>query len=155
MTLDGWRRTLQALNHHDAATMIQPTGHVFAHLPAHLVVVGTDEGGIFPGIGLALEHDDGDAAVVGPVDGRRNGLHLIRGHDEQVDARLDQTVNLLHLTLVAVVGSGKAQLHALLEIRSQAQLGILLLAPDVFRALRHADDVTGGLSATPKAQHEG
>ena len=108
---------------------------------AHLVVVGTDQGSVFSGTGLALKDDDGDALVVGAVNSGRNGLHLIGGHNKQVDAALYQRVNLLHLALVAVVGCGEFQFHIALEIGAHAQFGILLFAPDVGRALRYADGV--------------
>jgi hypothetical protein len=45
---------------------------------------------------------------------------------------------LFYLSLVAVVGGGKAQLHVVLKIGSHAQLGILFLTPDVCRALGYS-----------------
>ena len=114
---------------------------VFAHHPPHLVVVGTDEGRELLAAGLTLEHDDGDALVISSVDGGRDGLHLIRGHNEQVNAAIDQTVNLLHLPLVTIVGGSKLQLYAVMEICTHAQLSILLVAPDVLRTLGDTDDV--------------
>ena len=73
--------------------------------------------------------------VVGAVDGGRDGAHLVGGYDEQVDAALDEAVDLLYLTLVAVVGGGKLQIDIAVEVGSNAQLGILLVAPDVVGAL--------------------
>ena len=106
-------------------------GNVFAHDAPHLVVVGAHEGRIFPGVGLAFKDDDGNAAVVGAVDGGCNGLHLVGCHNQQVDAGGEQTVNLLYLPLVAVVGRRKAQFDILVGVGRHAHFGILLLAPDV------------------------
>ena len=105
---------------------------IFAHHASHLVVVGTDEGGVFLRTGLALKDNDRDALVVGTVDGWRDGGHLVGGNNEQVNARCHKTVNLLDLSLVTIVSYGKSQLHIALQISTHAQFGILLLAPDVF-----------------------
>ena len=99
---------------------MQLRGDVFAHNASHLVVVGTDKGRVFLRIGFPLKHDDRDTLVVGTVDGWGNGLHLIRSHDEQVDARCHQTINLLHLPFVTIVGSSKPQLHITLQVCSHA-----------------------------------
>ena len=110
---------------------MQLSGDVLPHLAAHLVVVGTDEGGVFLGVGLALKDNDGNASVVGAVDGGGDGGYLVGGYDEQVDARRHKTVNLLHLTFVVVVGCRKAQLNVIVEVGGYLQLRILLLAPNV------------------------
>ena len=122
---------------------VQSSGNVFTHQSSHLVVVGTHKGRVFLRAGLALEHDDGYALVVGTIDGRRDGGHLVRSYNEQVNARSHQTVDLLHLSLIAVVGRRKAQFHVLVEISVHAQLCILFLAPDVVGALRYANDISG------------
>lgn len=83
---------------------------------AHLVVVGTDEGGVLMGVGLTLEDDDGDAFVVGTVDGGTDGGELVGGNDQEVDAAADEVVDLLYLALGVVEGGGKAQLDALVEV---------------------------------------
>ena len=114
---------------------------MFAHHTPHLVVVGTYKCGVLFRVSLALEDDDGHTGIVGTVDGRRDGLHLVGSHDEQVDARGHQTVNLLHLPLVAVVGRSKAQVDIAVQIGTHTQFGILLLAPDVLGALRHTNDI--------------
>ena len=62
-------------------------------------------------------------------------LHLIRGHNEQVDTAIDQAVNLLHLPFVAIVGRSKLQFHIIMEISTHTQFSILFVAPDVSRAL--------------------
>ena len=86
VAVDGGRRAFQSHNLHHLALAVEPCGNVFSHQAPHLVVVGSHEGGVFLRVGLALEHDDGDAQVVGTVDGGGDGSHLIGRHDEQVDA---------------------------------------------------------------------
>lgn len=148
MTLDGRRRTFQTLDHHDASMVLQPTCHILTHLAAHFIVVGTDKGGKLLRVCLTLKYDDGYAAVEGTVDGGRDGLHLVGCHNQQVDACMQQTVYLLYLTLITIVGSGKAQLHAILEVGAHAQLGVLLLTPDVGRTLGNAYHIAGLLGCT-------
>ena len=97
----------------------------------HLVVVGTDKGGIFPRTGLALENNNRDTFVVSTVNGGRDGLHLIGCNNQQVDTLIHKTVNLLHLTLVAIVSGGKLQCHTVVEVGAHLQFRILLVAPDV------------------------
>ena len=134
--------------------MLQPVSHKEAHLPPHLIVVGTDKGRELLRVGLTLEYDDRYAAVVGAVDGRRDGLHLVGSHNQQVDAGMQQTVYLLYLPLVAVVGSGKAQLHPILEIRTHAQFRILLLTPDVGRTLRDSYHIARFPGCAANACHQ-
>ena len=86
----------------------QPRDDVFTHHTPHLIVVGSYVGRIFVRVGLAFEHDHGQALVVGAVDGGRDGGHLVGGHDEQVDALVHQAVYLLYLALVVVVSGGEA-----------------------------------------------
>ena len=155
MALNGRRGTLQAFDFQHVPSALQPPHDMLAHDFAHLVVIGTDESGIFWRIGLALKDDDGHATVEGTVDGGRNGCHLIGSDDEQLDTAGHQRVYLLNLPLVVVIGRCKAQLHILLEIGTHAHLGILLVAPDVARALRHPDDVAWLLSRTTgQGQHD-
>ena len=152
VAINGGRGAFQTHHFQHTALAVQLRGNVLAHDVAHLVVVGGDKGGVFLGIGLALEYDDGDALVVGAVDGRRNGLHLIGSHDEQVNTCTHEAVNLLHLSLVAVIGCCKAQFNTFLKIGLHAHLGILLLTPDVGRALRHAYNVAWLLTAAPDTE---
>ena len=128
--------------------VLQPTYHILTHLAAHFIVVGTDKGGKLLRVCLTLKYDDGYAAVEGTVDGGRDGLHLVGCHNQQVDACMQQTVYLLYLTLITIVGSGKAQLHAILEVGAHAQLGVLLLTPDVGRTLGNAYHIAGLLGCT-------
>ena len=148
VALDGWRRAFQSHNFHDATLAIQLRSNVFPHHTAHLVVVGTDERRVFLRVGLALEHNDGDALVEGSVDSRRDGLNLIGCHNQQVNARCHQTIYLLYLSLVAVVRCSKPQLHIVLQVSSHPQFRVLFLAPDVFRTLRHPDDISWLLTGT-------
>ena len=135
VALYGGRRAFEPHHLQHLAAAAETLGDVFSHLPPHLVIVGAHEGRELAAIGLALEHDDGDAAVVGAVYGGVDGVHLIGGHDQQVDAAGHEAVDLLYLPLVAVAGGGKAQLHVVVEIVAHAQLAVLLLAPGVLRAL--------------------
>ena len=114
---------------------IQTLGDVFTHLATHLVIVGTHKCRELLAVGLPFKNDDGNTAVVGAVYGGGDGSDLIGGNDKQVDATGHETVNLLYLPLVAVIGSSKAQLNIVMEIISHAQFCILLLAPDVIRTL--------------------
>ena len=131
MTLDGWRRTLQSHDFHDASLAMQLASDVFAHDASHLVVVGTDEGSKLLRAGLTLKDDNGDSFVISPINGWRDGLHLVGGNDEQVDATGHQRVNLFYLAFIAIIGSSKTQLHVVLTIGCHTQLGILFLAPDI------------------------
>ena len=153
MTLDGGRRAPEAHDLEHAATAAQLRCDVLAHLAAHLLVVGTDVGGELLRVGLAVEDDDGYALVVGAVDGRRQARGLVGSHDEQVDARLHEAVYLSYLPLVAVIGRGEAQLYAVVEIGAHAQFVVELVAPDVLRALRHADDIARPLLGACSQKH--
>ena len=69
VSLNGGGGACQTFNLQDASLSFQAGDDVLAHDVAHLVVVGTNEGGVLLGIGLTLEYDDGDALVEGSVDG--------------------------------------------------------------------------------------
>ena len=135
VSFDGGRRAFQTHDLHHVALSFQTGGNVFAHHTPHLVIIGTDKGRVFLGIGFPFENNDRDALIVGSVDGGRNGGHLVGGNNQQVDACINQTVNLLYLSFIAVVGCCKAQFHILVEVGTHPEFGILFLAPDIFRAL--------------------
>ena len=82
---------------------MQSTGDVFTHCVAHLIVVGTDEGSKLLRAGLTLKDDNGDSFVISPINGWRDGLHLVGGNDEQVDATGHQRVNLFYLAFIAIL----------------------------------------------------
>ena len=102
--LNGRRRTFQPHHLNHMALPLQLHGNVFAHGAPHLVVVGTNVGGVFLRTGFAFEHNHGNTLVEGAVDGRTDGGQLVGSHNKQVYARLNQTVYLVNLHLVAVVG---------------------------------------------------
>ena len=89
---------------------------ILAHQVPHFIVVGTHIGRVFLGVGLALKYDYRDTLVVGPVDGRRDCRYLVRCNNQQVDASADEAVDLLNLTLVAIVCHSKPQFHIIMEI---------------------------------------
>ena len=120
MTFDGGWRAFQPHDFHDSPLAIQLRGNVFTHYTAHLIVVGTDKGGVFLWIGLAFKNDNGDAFVVGAVDGGRDGLHLVGGNNKQVNTRFHEAVYLLHLSLVAVESRSEAQFYIALQIGSHS-----------------------------------
>ena len=120
---------------------------------AHLIVVGTDKGCVFLWIGLTLKHNNRDAFVVSTVDGWRYRRELVGSHNQQVDATFDKTVDLLRLPLWVVVGRGKAQFHSFVEIGFHLHLWVLPVTPDVFGALRDANDVLGPLLRARNRQH--
>ena len=115
MTLLGRRRTLQTKDLQHTSLSLQAHCHIFTHDAADLIVVGTDEGSIFGGISLALKHNHGDAFIVGAVDGRGHGSQLVRGHDEQLDAALHETVDLLDLSFGVITGCLEPQLHTVVK----------------------------------------
>ena len=86
--------------------------------------------------------DHGDVTVIGSVDGWRNGRYLVGSHNQQVNPCLDKAVNLLDLSLIAIVCRGKAQIHVIVEIGSNLQFRVLLITPDVIRALRYSDSIS-------------
>ena len=138
---DGRRRTFES-HHFDYLTVsLQTCRNVLSHLASHLVVVGTHKSGIFLRVGFALKDDDWYAAIVGAVNGGRDGCHLVGGYDKQLDAAVQKAVNLFYLSLVTVISCCKAQFYALIEEGAHAQFGILLVAPDVFGTLGNTDDV--------------
>ena len=135
MPLDGWRRTRQAHNLQNVPFSMKAGNDVFAHHMPHLIVVGTNEGGVFLGRSFALKHDDGNALVISAVNSGRDGLHLVWCHNEQVNTIIHQTVNLLHLPFITIVGGCELQLNVVVKVSSHPQLCILLVAPNVCRTL--------------------
>ena len=97
---------------------------------------------------IVVEDNDGNTLVIGTVDGRGDGLYLVRSYNQQVDICLNKTVNLLHLSLIAIVGRGETHLYVPLDISSHTQLRILLVTPDITGALGYADDMPRRLLAT-------
>ena len=115
MTLLGRRRTLQTKDFQHTTLPLEAHHHIFAHDAADLIVVGTDEGCVFWGIGLALKHNHGDTFMVGAVDGWGHGGQLVRGYDEQLDAALHETVDLLDLSFGVITGCLETQLHTVVK----------------------------------------
>ena len=141
VAFNGGRRAFQSHDFHHITPSAQAPGHIVAHLLTHQFVVGSDVGRIFLRTGLAVEHDDGNALVERTVDGRCDGGHLVRRHDEQVDAVADELVYLVDLLLVVVASGDKAKLGIVERVGAHAQLIVQLVAPDILRALRHTDDI--------------
>lgn len=139
--LDGGRRRRESAQFYYPALSSECRSEIFAHRRPYFSVVGTDVGGVFVGTGAAVEYDDGDSCLVGTVDGGRDG-HLSRCDDEQVNALFHEFVYLLRLQLHIVESRRDAQVHIIIIHGSYAQLLIQLFAPCVFRALRHADDIS-------------
>ena len=137
MALLSRRRALQALylQHHSAAPL--PVDELSNHA-AHLQVVGTHEGRIFLRVRLAVEQNYRNALVVGPVNGRRDGVHLVWRHNQQVHVLVYEMVYLTDLHLVVVVGRCKFQFRVVVEVSAHHQFLVLFLAPDVLAALRDA-----------------
>ncbi len=121
VALNGWRRAFQSHHLHDFSVSVESGDDVFTHQAPHFIVVGAHVGGIFLGTGLSIKHNHRDALVIGSVDGRRDGGHLVGRDNQQVDAALQQAVDLLDLALVAVVGRRKAQLDVVVKIGANVQ----------------------------------
>ena len=100
----GGRGAFQSHHLYHRALAVQLCGDVTPHLTPHIIVVGTDVGGVFLGGGLAVKDDDGDAHIVGTVYGGRDGGHLVGRHDEQVNALAYELVNLFYLLCVVIIG---------------------------------------------------
>ena len=114
---------------------MKPGNNILSHHSSHLVVIGTDESCMFPRTCLTFKHNNWYALVISPVYGRRNGLHLIRCNNQQVDTRSYKAVYLLHLSLIAIVCCRELQFYIVVKVCSHLQLRILFVAPDVIRTL--------------------
>ena len=148
MPLNGRGGVFESFDLQYAAFSMKLMCDILSHGFSHLIVVGTDESCVFLGVGLAFEDNDGNTLVIGTVDGRGDGLYLVRSYNQQIDICLNKTVNLLHLSLIAIVGRGETHLYVPLDIGSHTQLRILLVTPDITGALGDADDMPWWLLAT-------
>ena len=142
------RRTFQSQYLHHTPFPIEPVDDIAAHLAPHLIVVGTDEGRIFVGVGLPFKHDDGNTFVEGTVDGRGYRRSLVGSHNQQVDAALNKIAYLLALQFGIVMGRGKAQLHTFVEVGLHLHLRVLPVAPDILRALGYTYNIFGAFPGT-------
>ena len=142
--LCGGRGALESAYLHHAAAAFELPGNELSHGLSYAIVVGSDKGSELVGVGFAVVENDGDAAVVGPFDGRGDGAVLVGGHDEQVHALVNEPLDLFHLPPAVVVGRGQAHLQRVVEVFAGFQLAVQLVAPHVLTALRHADDVFAG-----------
>ena len=148
MPLDGRGGVFESFDLQYAAFSMKLMCDILSHGFSHLIVVGTDESSVFLGVGLAFEDNDGNTLVIGTVDGRGDGLYLVRSYNQQVDTCLHQTINLLHLSFITIVSRGETHLYVSLDISSHTQLRILLVTPDITGALGDADDMPRRLLAT-------
>ena len=137
----GGRRTVQPCYLQNSALAVEPARHITRHTESHFVIVGTHKGGVFGGAGLALEYNHRHTAFGSTVYRRRNALHLVRSHDEQVNATFYEAVDLLNLSLAIVVSRCKTEFYALVKIGFHSQLRVLLASPNIIRTLRHPDTV--------------
>ena len=133
------RASLETFYLYYGACALELRGYVLAYLASHELIVGSDVGSELLGIGFSVEHYHRYALVVGPVDGRSDGCHLVWRHDEQVDTERNEAVDLGYLRGIVVIGRGEYQLYLVMEECSDAQFVVKFVAPDVFRTLRHAD----------------
>ena len=142
MPLDGGRRAAKPLYlHHVKAFALGLRQDVPAHRLPHLIVVATDEGGVFLRVGLAVEQYHGYAIVVSAVYCRRHSVHLVGRDDKQVYAHLDETVYLRYLRLVVVARRNITHVDVVIQVCTAHKLVVELVAPVVFAALRHGDDI--------------
>ena len=102
------------------------------------MVVGTYVGRIFVRMCPSVEDNDRNALLIRLVYGWRDG-DLSRCHHQQVHALFHEPVYLLRLQAHIVVGRLYLQVHVIVGSR-YAQLLVQLVAPCVFRTLRHAHD---------------
>ena len=117
------------------AVAAEPDG-IAPHGAACLKVVAADESSKVGRCGLALEEDDGYAALMGLVDAGGQRAVLVGRDDQQVDIRVEQGVNLLPLTAGAVVGVGDDDLHiGIVEVLGRQHLVVGLVAPHATDAL--------------------
>ena len=116
------------------------SGHKVAHLPAYFLVVRPDEGRVCT-VCAAVEKDNGNAFLHGFVDNGRDGVRLIGRNDQQVYAFFDELFYLSDLQRVVVIGRSKLQRYLIFRESGRLELLVQLVAPYIFRALRHADDI--------------
>ncbi len=98
------RASLETFYLYYGACALETRGYVLAYLASHELVVGTDVGSELLGICFSVEHYHRYALVVGPVDGRSDGCHLVWRHDEQVDTERHEAVDLGYLRGIVVIG---------------------------------------------------
>ena len=153
MTLQGWRRAFEACDFDDTALAVQLLGDERTHRLAYQIVVAADEGSILVRVGLAVVEYHGDALVVGSLYGLGYRAQLVGRHHQQVDALVDKLVDLLVLQDIVVVRRGELHDDRVIEKLAHLELVVQLVAPDVFRALRHADDKRSGLAGAGCEQH--
>ena len=142
VAVDGRRRVLQSGYLHHAPPAAKLGGDIMSHGGSYGIVVGSDECGVFCGIGLTVEIYHRYSPVVGSVYRLRHGVNLVRRHHEQVYPAIRQTVYLGYLPPVVVVGGSDAQLYIVEEISAHAQLFVKLVTPYVLAALRHSYDIS-------------
>ena len=110
-------------------------GDVFAHRFARLEIVGSNKSCVLARVGLAVEQDDGNAPVVGFVDGGSDGVYLVWGDNEQVYTVFDKLIDLFRLQSVIVIGRGKPQAHVVVLVGAHHEFVVQFVAPNVFAAL--------------------
>ena len=88
MTFFGRRGALETEDFNHTSLSLEAHHHIIAHNMANLVIVGTDEGCVFRGIGLAFEYNHWDALIVGAVDGGGDRNQLVGCYNEQLDTAL-------------------------------------------------------------------
>ena len=153
MTLQGGRRAFESCDFDDTALAVQLLGDERTHRLAYQIVVAADEGSILVRVGLAVVEYHGDALVVGSLHGLGYRAQLVGRHHQQVDALVDKLVDLLVLQDIVVVRRGELHDDGVVEKLAHLELVVQLVAPDVFRALRHADDKRSGLAGAGCEQH--
>ena len=134
------RGAFQSHDFDNGAAMACLSGHKVAHLPAYFHVVRPDEGRVCT-VCAAVEKDNGNAFLHGFVDNGRDGVYLIGRNDQQVYAFFDELFYLSDLQRVVVIGRSKLQRHLIFGESGRLELLVQLVAPYIFRALRHADDI--------------
>ena len=132
---------------------MQLLGNKLSHRLADGIVVAPDESRVFIAVSLAVVDDNRNALVVSTIDGRRDGIQLIRSYHQQIHLLVNHLIDLPSLQLAVIIGRSQLDLDGVVEILSHLQFLIKLVSPKIFRALRYANDILrSSLSATPRQQ---
>ena len=144
MTLLGWRaahvagyldnlRLLKFL-------LIYQRAYILPYYQACFHIVATN-GGCIAGMYLTIETNHGNASLLNTLDGLDNRFGVYVGsHNQQVDARLGQTVYLASLQFGIVIRIGDVHLnHTLIQVLCCQHLLVHLITPAALRALRYAN----------------
>lgn len=156
MAVTSRSRTSQSGELYHVALPMQAVGYVGANLIPHVIIVGTDVGGVVIRVDFAIDQHYGYTLAVSLLYDGGYGLGFVGCHHDKVGPLVDKVLDIGNLLSIVVVGRSELYIHTGVEESLASNLLVHLCAPLVVAALRYSyENISFLLIAGSKQQGKG